>query len=69
MVAANAIAHEREHALSSLGDQSDSLVNTADFDPSYLLRFLGQGHIAEGPSVLQLGGSDPEQLFLAAKTE
>ena len=68
MVAANAIAHEREHALSSLGDQSDSLVNTADFDPSYLLRFLGQGHNAEGPSVLQVGGSDPEQLFLAAET-
>ncbi|KAL7517877.1 hypothetical protein ACHAWX_002754 [Stephanocyclus meneghinianus] len=58
MVAANAIAHERDNSLSDSGS----------FNPSYLLRFLGQGHNSEGPSVLQLGGSDPDQLFLAAKT-
>ncbi|KAL3797377.1 hypothetical protein HJC23_010503 [Cyclotella cryptica] len=58
MVAANAIAHERE----------DSLSDSGSFNPSYLLRFLGQGHNSEGASVLQLGGSDPDQLFLAAKT-
>jgi len=71
MVAANAIAHEREAALPP--SSSSSLLDGASaeelsFDPSYLLRFLGQGHNAEGASVLQLGGSDPDQLFLASKT-
>jgi tRNA-dihydrouridine synthase A len=75
MVAANAIAHEREAALSSLSTNNnkpssllDATASTDDFDPSYLLRFLGQGHNSEGASVLQLGGSDPDQLFLASKT-
>lgn len=80
MVAANAIAHEREASLSSLlsidnnnKPSSSSLLHAAAagdelFDPSYLLRFLGQGHNPEGASVLQLGGSDPDQLFLASKT-
>jgi hypothetical protein len=58
MVAANAIAHEREDALSDSGS----------LNSSYLLRFLGQGNNSEGASVLQLGGSDPNQLFLATKT-
>lgn len=58
MVAANAISHERETALTSSGNLKSS----------YLLRFLGQGHNSEGASVLQLGGSDPDQLFTAAKT-
>ena len=72
MVAANAIAHEREDAL--LPSSSSLLLDDAgsegelSFDPSYLLRFLGQGHNPEGASVLQLGGSDPDQLFLASKT-
>ena len=83
MVAANAIAHEREAALSSLSINNhqhpsyssllDAVAQSAEvgdksFDPTYLLRFLGQGHNAEGASVLQLGGSDPDQLFLASKT-
>jgi len=79
MVAANAIAHERGNALSSSfnGDENERLVDDAhnsislvdtDFDPSYILRFLGQGFNPEGPSVLQLGGSDPDQLFLASRT-
>ena len=83
MVAANAIAHERDHALrqergvpppqnNNGGDWNhlNSLLDldTDDFDPSYLLRFLGQGKNPEGPSVLQVGGSDSDQLFLAAKT-
>ncbi len=69
MVAGNAIAHEREAALPS--ESFSSLIDAASkegFDPSYLLRFLGQGHNPEGASVLQLGGSDPDQLFLASKT-
>ena len=65
MVAANAIAHERDNALTS--SDSKNLVDT-NFDPSYILRFLGQGHNPEGASVLQLGGSDPDQLYLAAQT-
>ncbi|KAL7554083.1 hypothetical protein ACHAWF_017447 [Thalassiosira exigua] len=79
MVAANAIAHERKNALSSSlnGDEGEqsmdvhnsaSLVDVKNFDSSLLLRFLGQGHNSEGPSVLQLGGSDPDQLYLAART-
>jgi tRNA-dihydrouridine synthase A len=32
------------------------------------LRFLQQGHVPEGPSVLQLGGSDVQQLYTAAQT-
>ena len=79
MVATNAIAHETDSALASsressmddvgIGNKAASLVEHANnFDPSYLLRFLGQGHNPEGPSVLQLGGSDPDQLFLAART-
>jgi tRNA-dihydrouridine synthase A len=59
MVAANAIAHERDSALSSDSQKLNS---------NYLLRFLGQGHNDEGASVLQLGGSDPDQLYIAAKT-
>ena len=58
MVAANAIAHERDGAFSESGE----------LNSSYLLRFLGQGHNSEGASVLQLGGSDPDQLYIAAKT-
>lgn len=72
MVAANAIAHERDNALPSddIMKQSAaaSLTDVNNFDPAYILRFLGQGRNPEGPSVLQLGGSDPNQLFLAAKT-
>lgn len=74
MVAANAIAHEREAALPSPNNNKpSSLLDTKatageEFDPSYLLRFLGQGHNSEGASVLQLGGSDPDQLYLASKT-
>mmetsp|Transcript_37186 Transcript_37186/g.84986 ORF Transcript_37186/g.84986 Transcript_37186/m.84986 type:complete len:509 (-) Transcript_37186:26-1552(-) len=68
MVASNAIAHERADALSSLQDDVSSLEDSRDFDPSYLLRFLGQGRRSEGASVLQLGGSDPIQMELAAKT-
>ena len=62
MVAANAIAHERDNALTSSSSDNKSLVDTN------LLRFLGQGHNPEGASVLQLGGSDPDQLYLAAQT-
>ncbi len=72
MVPANAIAHERDRAIREGGahanDISTSLVAVENFDPTYLLRFLGQGKDPEGPSVLQVGGSDPNQMFIAAKT-
>ena len=67
MVAGNAIAYERNDALNGL-QEDVSLEDSGDFDPSYLLRFLGQGRAPEGASVLQLGGSDPIQMELAAKT-
>jgi tRNA-dihydrouridine synthase A len=40
-----------------------------NYDDHYLQRYLAQGRVMpEGPSVLQLGGSDPEQMFQAAQT-
>ena len=61
MVSANALARERQDLLLQGGD----IVN----DGYYLRRFLAQGTVAplEGASVLQLGGSDPEQLYQAAQ--
>lgn len=41
------------------------------YDDSFLQRYLAQGRSVEpreGPSVLQLGGSDPQQLYEAAQT-
>ena len=61
MVAANALARERQDLLLQGGNVVD--------DAHYLRRFLAQGTVAplEGASVLQLGGSDPEQLYQAAQ--
>jgi tRNA-dihydrouridine synthase A len=61
MVAANAISHA-----SSNFDFGEDPADPWS-SPASLLRFLGQGHRPEGPSVLQLGGSDPRQLYTAAK--
>jgi len=72
MVAANALSHERRDVLQRYQSEHPS----ADFgevrlkyDDTYLKRYLGQGQIEplEGPSVLQLGGSDPQQLYAAAQ--
>ena len=52
MVPANAIAYH----------------TTQDQSGDDALRFLQQGHVSEGPSVLQLGGSDVHQLYTAAQT-
>jgi tRNA-dihydrouridine synthase A len=82
MVAANAIVHERQNALerhdniltpplpgSLLEEQVQQDLETFGYDMTYLRRFLGQGGIMkEGPSVLQLGGSDPTQLQQACET-
>ena len=79
MVPANALARERQDLILR-GDGGDSgghderMMGTVEIDVDadsqhYLRRFLAQGrsHPLEGASVLQLGGSDPEQLYQAAQ--
>ena len=84
MVAANAIVHERNDALlrkdqlirppppgSMLESQVRQDLDEFGYDMTYLRRFLGMGHasvIPEGPSVLQLGGSDANQMEEACRT-
>jgi tRNA-dihydrouridine synthase A len=73
MVAANAIAHERQacedmymvdHPNASPEDLRQG------YSHQYLQRYLAQGQVTplEGASVLQLGGSDAKQMLLAAET-
>lgn len=69
MVAANALAHEKQRAMEEahlLGRKN--VLQT--YDDQFLRRYLGQGSVEplEGPSVLQLGGSDPKQLSEATQT-
>lgn len=79
MVAANAISHERNDAISRgsdlteerygiLADQVQQDLDECGYDMTYLRRFLGQASAGEGACVLQLGGSDPEQLHTACQT-
>jgi tRNA-dihydrouridine synthase A len=54
---------------SLLESQVQEDIQQFGYDMTYLRRFFGQGSIAkEGPSVLQLGGSDPLQLSEACDT-
>ena len=73
MVAANALVHERKDQIEAYMDRNpDSTFQEAraNYDGSYLGRFLAQGRVEplEGASVLQLGGSDPKQMYEAAQT-
>ena len=82
MVTSNAIVHERRESLerkdnltslpvkgSLLEEQVQLDLDSFGYDMRYIRRFLGQGAMMrEGPSVLQLGGSDPEQLQQACNT-
>jgi tRNA-dihydrouridine synthase A len=73
MVAANALSHERRAQLEGYMVQNpgSTLEQAKDnYDDQYLQRYLGQGRVAplEGASVLQLGGSDPNQMIEAAET-
>lgn len=80
MVAANALAFERaacmkEYETTAIEGSSTSLPPSAqeirdNYPDQYLQRFLNQGRIQplEGPSVLQLGGSDPAILYEAAQS-
>lgn len=69
MVAANALSHEKQRAMEEAYREGHHDVRQS-YDDQFLRRYLGQGSVAplEGPSVLQLGGSDPEQLYNAVDT-
>jgi tRNA-dihydrouridine synthase A len=75
MVSANAVAHEsrrRRRPPPSQPQYNNDNPNryasdNDNDDPLYLARFLAQSP-REGPSLLQLGGSDPQLLFEASKT-
>lgn len=73
MVGASALYHEQLD--SKLRYQQEYPTATQEeiktnYDTTYLHRFIGQGQIEplEGPSVLQLGGSDPQIMYESAKT-
>ena len=73
MVAANALSHERravEEEYRSLNPNASNEQVRENYSDQYLRRYLAQGFVdpLEGPSVLQLGGSDPAQVFEAAET-
>jgi tRNA-dihydrouridine synthase A len=73
MVSANALSHEsraRQEEYRSLHPEASKEQIRKNYDDQYLRRYLGQGEVVplEGPSVLQLGGSDPAHLFEAAET-
>jgi tRNA-dihydrouridine synthase A len=73
MVAANALSHERrkceEEYMAQNPDAAKDDLRT-NYSDQYLRRYLAQGKIdpLEQASVLQLGGSDPKQMFEAAET-
>jgi tRNA-dihydrouridine synthase A len=73
MVAANALAHEKQAADQAYREenpQADETEIWTNYNDQFLRRYLGQGCVEplEGPSVLQLGGSDPQQLHDACRT-
>lgn len=80
MVAGNALAFERsacmeEYERTATEGSSTSSPPSAqeirdNYPDQYLQRFLNQGRVQplEGPSVLQLGGSDPATLYEATQT-
>ena len=69
MVAANALAHEKQRAMDEAYREGKQNVQQT-YDDQFLRRYLGQGSVPplEGASVLQLGGSDPQQLHDAVQT-
>jgi len=72
MVPANALAHERQQHLEEYISENPTIHESEArylYDDSYMQRFLVQSSLlSEGPSVLQLGGSDPDQCFQAAQS-
>ena len=72
MVTVNAISHERrsvEDDFRRSNPQASDEEVQKGYDDQYLRRYLGQGRIEplEGPSVLQVGGSDHQQMHDAAQ--
>jgi tRNA-dihydrouridine synthase A len=72
MIGASTLHHEQlesKQAYRTDNPDADSETVAAQYN-DYLRRYLSQGQVAplEGPSVLQLGGSDPELAYSAAKT-
>jgi tRNA-dihydrouridine synthase A len=72
MVAANALSHERracEEDYMSKNPQASPEELRINYSDQYLRRYLAQGkvHPLEQASVLQLGGSDPKQMYEAAE--
>ena len=74
MVGASAIYHEAMDAKEAYRQENphinDPETIKRNYEDKYIQRFVSQGKVPplEGPSVLQLGGSDPEQMFHAAQT-
>ena len=72
MVAANALCHERRAQIEQYLEANENATPeqaAQNYDDLYLQRFLCQGRVQpEGASVLQLGGSDPKQMYEAART-
>mmetsp|Transcript_10035 Transcript_10035/g.19814 ORF Transcript_10035/g.19814 Transcript_10035/m.19814 type:complete len:571 (-) Transcript_10035:79-1791(-) len=80
MVAANSLAYERAACMEEYERTATEASPTAsppspqevreNYSDNYLQRYLTQGRVEplEGPSVLQLGGSDPKSLYEAALT-
>ncbi|KAL3943386.1 MAG: hypothetical protein SGBAC_002552 [Bacillariaceae sp.] len=72
MVAANALCHERRNQQDeyrALNPQTTEEEVQDNYSDQYLQRYLKQGKVdpLEGASVLQLGGSDPKQMYEAAE--
>ncbi|GAX26223.1 tRNA-dihydrouridine synthase A [Fistulifera solaris] len=71
MVSANAVAHERQfHQTHYRQQHPEACLDTMlqNYNIDYIAtRFLAQGTAQEGPSILQLGGSDPDLLYQAAQ--
>ena len=73
MVAANALAHERTDQINAYQTEhpyADAKAAQLQYDDQFMRRYLGQAVYvppAEGASVLQLGGSDPQQMYEAGQ--
>jgi tRNA-dihydrouridine synthase len=73
MVTVNAISHERRAVVDEFRQSNPHATESQvrqGYDDVYLRRYLSQGFIEplEGPSVLQVGGSDPQQMHDASQT-
>lgn len=73
MVTVNAISHERRDVVDEFRQSNPHATESQvrrGYDDIYLRRYLSQGFIEplEGPSVLQVGGSDPQQMHDASQT-